>query len=119
MPLSKAQKKLLTAFNQPTIISDDIKTERLKLYHMGQRVYHFHIYQAWAQQLITADTAETLLKLTPPVFPLRGQDFIDLGYPTGPEIQKCLKTAESIWANNGFSDNKELVLKQFLVYNKR
>ena len=82
-------------------------------------MYHFHIYQAWAQQLITADTAETLLKLTPPVFPLKGQDFIDLGYPTGPEIQKYLKTAESIWANNGFSDNKELVLKQFLVYNKR
>ena len=119
LPLSKAQKKLLTAFNWPISISDNLRDERLKLYHMKQRVYHFHIYRSLAQQLITSNTAETLLKLTPPIFPLRGQDFVDLGYPIGPKIQKCLKTAEAIWADNGFSDNKELVLKQFLVYNKR
>lgn len=118
LPLSKVQKKLLTAFNHPTTLSNNLKVERLNLYHMGQRVYHFHIYNALSQNKISADLAAKLLNLTLPIFPLRGQDFIDLGYKTGPKIQHCLKIAENIWANNGFSDDKELVLKQFLMYNK-
>lgn len=119
LPLSKTQKKLLTAFNKSVSISDDIKTERLKLYHMGKRAYHFHVYRALAKNYITLDTAKTLLDLTVPIFPLKGQDFINLGYLSGPKIQQCLAFAESIWADNDFTDNKELVLKQFLVYNKR
>ena len=101
-----------------TTVSNDLKTERLNLYHMGQRIYHFHIYKALSQKTISANTAQKLLSLTIPTFPLKGQDFVDLGYKAGPQIQHCLKIAENIWADNDFSSNKELVLKQFLVYNK-
>lgn len=118
LPLSKVQKKLLNAFNMQTTVSNDLKTERLNLYHMGQRIYHFHIYKALSQKTISANTAQKLLSLTIPTFPLKGQDFVDLGYKAGPQIQHCLKIAENIWADNDFSSNKELVLKQFLVYNK-
>ena len=112
------QKKLIMAFNEGVSISDDLIIERLKLYHMGQRVYHFHIYNALAQHKITNKTAQTLLKLTIPTFPLKGQDFINLGYSSGPQMKQLIEKTEAIWAQNGFSDNKELVLKQFLMYNK-
>ena len=118
LPLSKVQKKLLNTFNTPITVSNDLKVERLKLYHIGQRAYHFHVYKELSQNNISADTGQKLIALTVPTFPLKGQDFIDLGYKAGSQIQHCLKTAENIWADNNFSDNKELVLKQFLVYNK-
>ncbi|MBR5130037.1 MAG: CCA tRNA nucleotidyltransferase [Alphaproteobacteria bacterium] len=117
LTLSKTQKKLLSCFNQNVYISDDLTTEKLNLFHLGKRVYHFHVYQALIRKNISKKTAKTLLSLETPIFPIRGQDFIDLGYPHGPQIQECLKIAETIWANNGFSQNKNLVLKQFLMYN--
>ena len=117
--LSKGQKKLLSAFNQCITLSSDLIQERLQLFHMGVRVYHFHIYRALSTGHITKSLAKSLLALRMPIFPVRGQDFIDLGYPTGPAIKKCLKNAENIWAKNGFSDNKELVLNQFLMYNNK
>lgn len=118
-PLSKAQKKLIMSFIKPHSFSSDITQEKLSLYHMGQRVYHFHIYQALAQNKISKSLADTLLQLTRPIFPLTGQDFIDLGFSTGPTIKKCLQIAETAWALNGFSTDKKLVLNQFLVYNKK
>ena len=119
LPLSKIQKKLLNTFNQPVLLSEDIKSERLRLYHLGERTYHFHIYHAVAQKRITEKTATTLLALSIPTFPIKGQDFIDLGYLAGPEIAQYMKSAKSIWAECDFPNNKELVLKQFLMYNNR
>lgn len=117
--LSKGQKKLLSAFNQYITLTSDLMQERLQLFHMGIRVYHFHIYRALADGHITRSLADTLLALTVPTFPLRGQDFINLGYPANSNIKKYLQTAEQVWAQNNFSENKELVLKQFLMYNSK
>lgn len=117
--LSKTLNKLLTAFKQQIELTTDMVTERLRVYHLGERVYRFHVYKALADHHISKKMANKLLSITRPIFPIQGKDFLRLGYPAGVHIKQYLQQTERLWAENGFSDDKELVLNLFLVYNKK
>lgn len=45
-----------------------------------------------------------------PVFPLSGQDLLNLGYVAGPEVGKKLSELESKWVESGFELSKEALL---------
>jgi len=47
-----------------------------------------------------------------PVFPLRGQDFIDAGHKPGKDIGKMLSDARLIWENFDFQPSKEFLLNK-------
>ncbi len=116
--LSRAHKKDLADLAVSMTFSTDLVHERLRLYRIKERPFKHHIYRALSQNKLDKHLAQTLLDLTMPTFPLRGIDFINAGFESGPHIQKLLQSAELFWAQNGFSDNKTLVLNQFLAYNK-
>lgn len=47
-----------------------------------------------------------------PLFPITGQDLIDIGFNQGPEIGEILKYLKSIWSQNNFVFNKEELLER-------
>ncbi len=116
--LSRVRKKDLADLALPITFSNDLVYERLRLYRIKERPFKHHIYQALSQNKLDKHLAKSLLDLKMPTFPLKGADFINAGFSSGPHIQKLLQSAELFWAQNGFSENKTLVLNQFLAYNK-
>ena len=119
LSLSRSQTKLITDLIKPYTCQNNLPQERLSLYQVGERVYRFYVYRALSNKKIPLSLANRLLSLQKPTFPVRGQDFINLGFSAGKSIQTYLDTTQRLWAENGFSDNKELVLDLFLVYNKK
>jgi len=47
-----------------------------------------------------------------PVFPLRGQDVLDLGVPQGPEISRLLGEVEQWWIDGGFVADRKACLAE-------
>ncbi len=47
-----------------------------------------------------------------PVFPLRGQDALDLGVPQGPEISRLLGEIEAWWIEGGFDADRKACLAE-------
>lgn len=116
--LSKAHRLDLAELAKTIPFSNDLVMERLRLYKTKERIFKHHIYRALSQHKLDKKQAQILLALKMPNFPLRGADFIAAGFSGGPHIQKLLQSAELFWAQNGFSEDKKLVLNQFLAYNK-
>ncbi|MBR4927788.1 MAG: CCA tRNA nucleotidyltransferase [Alphaproteobacteria bacterium] len=116
--LSRAHQKDLADLAASIDFSNDLVMERLRLYRIKERPFKHHIYRALSQNKLDKHLAQTLLDLKMPFFPLKGADFIKAGFNSGPHIQKLLQSAELFWAQNGFCDNKTLVLNQFLAYNR-
>lgn len=56
---------------------------------------------------------EKLNNTETPVFPLRGQDFVDLGFK-GVEIGIKMKKLKNLWIEHKFTDTKETLLKNIM-----
>lgn len=56
------------------------------------------------------EIADALLAWEPPVFPVGGQDLIDLGMTPGPEMGRALKTLKEAWAASGYALTREALL---------
>jgi tRNA nucleotidyltransferase/poly(A) polymerase len=47
-----------------------------------------------------------------PVFPLRGQDVIDMGVKPGKQIGTILKSVEAAWIERDFKGSRETMLEE-------
>ena len=86
-------KKLLIDYSVDVVIS--------KLYLLNKDISE----EKWNNFLTTISNIEI------PVFPLRGQDLLDIGYK-GVEIGKKLKSLRNIWIENRFIDTKKTLMEK-------
>ena len=64
-----------------------------------------------AYYLGKADIAKELKGQKKPVFPVKGQDLIDVGMEPGPDMGKMLEKLEKQWKDDGYKMSKEELLK--------
>jgi len=55
-------------------------------------------------------TDQNIISWTPPVFPLRGNDFIEAGY-SGKEISATINVMKDKWAENNYTENKDFMVE--------
>ena len=62
--------------------------------------------QAW--QDLLADVQE----FQPPIFPIQGQDVLDMGVAAGPQVGKILQQTEEWWEDGGYEAGRDACLEQ-------
>jgi poly(A) polymerase len=68
-----------------------------------------------ATLLICGDISEALSTISAwkiPVFPLKGEDLVKLGFPQGPQIGKILRAVEAWWISRDFTPTRAECLEQ-------
>jgi poly(A) polymerase len=55
---------------------------------------------------------DSLLRWSPPEFPVKGQDLIEAGFDPGEEIGGILSRLEKIWVDSGFTASKDDLLRK-------
>ena len=89
---------------------------RAALYRSGAETYRDRVLLAWADTGAGSDDPKWRgLYALPedwrtPVFPLRGQDLIERGWPKGPAIGELLKRIEADWVAGGFKGDRAALL---------
>lgn len=60
------------------------------------------------------DVIDELRAWDVPVFPVTGQDLLDIGYSQGPVIGRTLDYLEKVWMMHGYTWSKEQLLKYYM-----
>ena len=120
--LSNHEAVRLAVMTQPLyeITSDmDPTTVRRALHHLGNDDFRDMALLAWANEMATeprhpterTDAWLSLLRAaddwTPLLFPLKGQDALDLGLPPGPTIGETLRLVEAWWEAGDFQAGRD------------
>lgn len=118
--LSRKQEKLLWAFQQDSEVSLE-NTEIQKRQLRAEYDLEILIGQSWIKQ--TASVIEdseqwnqwrhSVSLIERPIFPVMGQDLIQLGVQPGPIIGNTLKIIKDWWLKNGCYASQEECLKWF------
>lgn len=118
--LSRKQEKLLSAFQQDSEVSLE-NTEMQKRQLRAEYDLEILIGQSWIKQ--TASVIEdseqwnqwrhSVSLIERPIFPVMGQDLIQLGVHPGPIIGNSLKIIKDWWLKNGCYASQEECLKWF------
>lgn len=119
LALSNVQKQTLELFGETADLNAPLKNIKELLYLKGLDAFQFYIKRALSLKQITPQQAKEYAALTLPVFPLTGGDLLAAGYKEGPQMKELFMLAKSIWADLDFTDNKTLVLKALMAYNKK
>ena len=68
---------------------------------------------------MTPEVIERWSQLEPPIFPIKGQDLLDMGLPPGPAVGKIMREVEQCWIEADFPNRERtLVLGKTLVGGK-
>ncbi len=88
----------------------DIRAEE---YRLGRQAV-----QDWAV-CATAHSVLNYFQTAPdlPVFPVKGQDLLQIGFSTGPDVGKILKKLEELWIESDFCLSKSALLEKALLTN--
>ena len=73
-------------------------------------VWRYAVTMAKAGQMIIHDHFYRLLEWQAPELPIKGQDLLDHGIPSGPLLGQQLKTLEDAWVASGFSLTRDDLL---------
>lgn len=119
LALSNVQKQTLELYGETADLNAPLKNIKELLYLKGLDAFQFYIKRALSLKQITPQQAKEYAALTLPVFPLTGGDLLAAGYKEGPQMKELFMLAKSIWADLDFTDNKILVLKALMAYNKK
>ncbi len=131
--LSKAEHKRLTTMVAPsTDLQWDMSEADLQaaLFHQGTQTVIDLVLLNWAAMLVASPTGltkekngwlriiETVdhLQGEEPVFPLKGQDLLDIGLPPGPEISRILATVEEWWLAEGCQADHDACLTKLKTH---
>jgi poly(A) polymerase len=117
--LSNEEQRVLGFWDQGLRVDENTSEKQalFLLYRFG-KVYQTRIAISWV--LSGADTASTAWRTLydlpkrrkVPVFPLKGQDLIDIGMASGPSLGKKLLKLENIWIASDFEMQRDELLKQ-------
>ncbi len=118
LALSNVQKNTLKLYADTPDMTITEKALKMLLFDRGIDAFHFYINRALSFGQITPQRAKELAALTPPVFPVTGADLLAAGFKAGPQMKEVFNLAKSIWADLDFTNNKTLVLKALMAYNK-
>lgn len=118
--LSRKQEKLLWAFQQDSDV-DIENTEMQKRQLRAEYDLEILIGQSWIKQTasVIKDSKQwnqwrySISIIERPVFPVMGQDLIQLGVQSGPVIGNILKIIKNWWLKNGCYASQEECLKWF------
>ncbi len=111
--LSNADKtQLLALLNPPGFITEATQLPPL-LYRYGHRLVRGWWLLGMADGVTPLDTAmvDIFNSWQEPVFPLTGQDILQAGWKTGPEIGHILQALEDSWLRSGFVLSRAELLK--------
>lgn len=118
--LSRKQEKLLWAFQQDSEVSLE-NTEIQKRQLRAEYDLEILIGQSWIKQTVSVieDSEQwnqwrhSVSLIERPIFPVMGQDLIQLGVQPGPIIGNTLKIIKDWWLKNGCYASQEECLKWF------
>jgi len=88
------------------------KSAKALLYQLRAQQFTDRVLLGWARSSATAHDSEwhalaTLpQRWTPPVFPLRGADFMKRGVAQGPALGAAIAAAEQAWIAAGFPEDR-------------
>lgn len=118
---NRQKRRLMTLVHRPYPVSPDSgeRTIRRALRHLGPDLIRDLALLNWAGELaVTArlppartqawtELLEAADAWTPPVYPLRGRDAIDMGVAHGTRIGELLKTVEAWWEDGDYRASRE------------
>ncbi|ODA66979.1 CCA-adding enzyme [Methyloligella halotolerans] len=96
----------------------DEATGKHLIYRIGPKAYRRRLLTAWMDEGAAADdTAWTAAYALPdqwqaPEFPLKGEDVMAMGVPSGPQVGRILRVVERTWIEAGFEGEREMLLQQ-------
>ncbi|WP_425450012.1 CCA tRNA nucleotidyltransferase [Virgifigura deserti] len=122
--LSNAERERLVDLAEPPLVSPDLdrQTRRRLLYMLGAERFRDAALLAWAASITEqptttrheveawTDLLATAADWTPPVFPLKGRDFLTLGLKPGPAVGGLLEEIERWWIDNDFAPDRAACL---------
>lgn len=115
--LSKAQQTRLAFLLEPPFEFEELETEagiRRCLFRHGPDAIRETALLLRAQDILTAKQQAKVeaaaLAWEPRVFPLRGQDLIDLGMRPGPKVGRLMRALEDWWLEQDFKPDREALL---------
>ncbi len=114
---SNEQTKRLKSYAAHIEMSESELQNQYLLWQIGKEAFLFHLTEKQLSGMLSAEQADKFKNLPLPVFPVTGGDVAQLGFK-GSEISKQLKIAEQLWVELGLSNEKMLVIKSLLDYNK-
>jgi len=91
--------------------------QRKLLYAIGSEAWRDGVHLAWAKSRASlADRAWLHMLNLParwiaPRFPVSGQDLIEIGFPSGPDLGRELKRLENFWIDTDFKSTKHELLE--------
>jgi poly(A) polymerase len=91
---------------------------RLALYRLEREVFEARVLDAWVRMGVNVEDESwrRLFKLperwTPPEFPLKGADLMDVGVKRGPELGEMLRRLEARWAGDDFCVGRDDLLQE-------
>lgn len=100
LKLSKAQRKRL--INAANRVDSDGTNPKALAYRLG-------VEAALDRLLIGNGDPTTIIKWTPPRFPITGGAIVKRGVKAGPEVAAILKAIEHQWVDEGFPDTDRVV----------
>ncbi len=117
--LSNNQAKRIDSLLQgPTLTPKLRENEQQKLlYAIGSEAWRDSVHLAWAKSRASLTDKEWLRMLNLPArwgaprFPVSGQDLIDVGFPSGPDLGRELKRLEDYWIGTDFKSTKDELLE--------
>ncbi len=117
--LSNNQAKRIEALLQGTALTPKLReNEQQKLlYAMGSEAWRDSVHLAWAKSRASLTDKEWLRMLSLPArwnaprFPVSGQDLVDVGFPSGPDLGRELKRLEDYWIGTDFKSTKDELLE--------
>lgn len=119
LALSNVQKNILKLYADEPDMTAKEQDLKMLLFDRGASAFQFYVNRALSKGQITPDAAQQLTALDMPFFPITGADLLEHGYEKGPQMKQALDLARTLWAEHNFTDNKMLVLKALLTYNKK
>ncbi|MFD0986646.1 CCA tRNA nucleotidyltransferase [Methyloligella solikamskensis] len=96
----------------------DEATGKHLLYRLGPDSYRRRVLTTWMEEgAAPDDDAWTAAYELPdrwqaPEFPLKGEDVMAMGVPSGPQVGRILRVVERTWIEAGFEGEREVLLKQ-------
>jgi len=96
----------------------DKPTAKHLIYRIGPDSYRRRLLMAWVEQGAAPDDGAWVSAYRlpehwqAPEFPLKGEDVMALGVPSGPQVGRILRVVERTWIEAGFEGEREVLLKQ-------
>jgi poly(A) polymerase len=92
------------------------QSARLALYRLGREEFEARVLDAWARAGVDVEDEswrrlfELPERWTPPEFPIKGADLMNVGLKPGPELGEMLRRLEARWTGDDFCAGRDELL---------